>query len=202
MLNRLKNSVARGIRRRRARPGLTISAPRGWVTIMALSGFLVLSVAVGPADADHYYQYTDEHGNIRFTDNLFNVPEQQRDMVQEHRKVPSEPSALDVRNTGVDSTPAGAHRPAAPESSWERDLRVRAAPLDREQAELERGYQELIAEKNSLGDPPPPNAASAEKNAYRARVEALNRKIAAYEQQRERFDEKVADITAGLRTSR
>lgn len=62
------------------------------IKALALRVALILSAGLLPADAE-YYKYVDEHGNITFTDDLSNVPEEERSNAKKLKEPkPSQPS--------------------------------------------------------------------------------------------------------------
>ncbi|MCK4988576.1 MAG: DUF4124 domain-containing protein, partial [Desulfobacterales bacterium] len=51
-----------------------------YLKIFVLIGFLLFSVSVSA----EFYKYTDEEGNIRFTDDINQVPEEQRSKIRSY----------------------------------------------------------------------------------------------------------------------
>lgn len=95
-----------------------------WTTVLALLAALLFAA---PASADYIYQYTDENGHVRFTDDPGNVPEEKRsDMKQMKSDSPAEKSVEGDRNrTDRDRrSPKPRRREAPRESEPERDPRV------------------------------------------------------------------------------
>jgi hypothetical protein len=177
---------------------------KGIGNILLLSGLTILLVS-GTAWGQ-YYQYTDENGVLRYTDNLAVVPPDQREDVKTHESVVSAPveenKSAATSNVSGSQPPAGAaasKRPA-PAGSWKEGVSKRKAAaeeLDHMQAELNQAFMTLQNEKSELtAKEPPPGAASKEKQAYRRKVEALNKKIERYENQLKVFKEKEAAFMA------
>ncbi len=163
--------------------------------VPALVLLLTLVFAM-PADAEYYYQYRDDQGNIHITDDLGQVPEVKRSEVELHRSMP--PTASDSqRNAARGRGSAFQQREAPGSGSWEMNLRREIESLEREQASLRRRFEDIQSEKNALGEPPSSSASRSEKQSYEAEVKSLNRKIEAYEKRRKSFDEKVTVLRSG-----
>ena len=94
------------------------------ITVLALLTALLFAA---PASADYIYQYTDENGHVRFTDDPGNVPEEKRsDMKQIKSDSPAEKSVEGDRNrTDKDRrSPQPRRREAPGDSESERELKV------------------------------------------------------------------------------
>ena len=93
--------------------------------LIAVLALLTALVFAAPASADYIYQYTDENGHVRFTDDPGNVPEEKRsDMKQMKSDSPAEKSVEGDRNrTDRDRRSTQPGRREAPGDS-ERDLKV------------------------------------------------------------------------------
>jgi hypothetical protein len=165
-----------------------------------------LILVFGTAAWGQYYQYTDENGVLRYTDNLAAVPPGQREDVTTHESVVSAP--VEKNNSAAASKSSGFPQPSgdsaktrpAPAGSWKEGVAKRkqaAEELDRMQADLNRTFMALQNEKSALAArEPPPGATEPVKQNYRMKVEALNRKIERYENQLKAFKEKEAAFMA------
>lgn len=157
----------------------------------------VMSIA-GPSKAE-YYQYRDKNGYTVFTDNLVGVPEDKWNEAEAtaQKEISSVPS--NARRHMADNVQQW---PPAVEGEWERGIKKQAVELDAERIALEQRFDQLLAEQAAIGRSPGPGALSADKINYRNRINTLNRKIIAYERDREQFEKKVAELTAGLEFGR
>lgn len=127
------------------------------------------------------YQYTDDSGVVRFTDDSSLIPDDQRSNVQTIESVNSDfvPEKISsASRLGVDSTPA-------------EEIRNSAHELDALGEELMGEYKTLQAEKEALGEPPSYTAKTAEKTEYDEKVKEMNRKIDQYEVHKKEYQEKV-----------
>lgn len=157
-----------------------------------------------------YYQYTDESGNARFTDNLYEVPENQRPAVKTFESVgpvPVDAPAVSAEGAPTDddeaapaeddetapAEPDAAETSVASPDTGEKTFEMDAAELNRLQKELGETRISLEQEKSSLElQAPKDDATTNEKIAYSMQIEALNEKIQQYEKDIKTFEEKVA----------
>jgi predicted RNase H-like nuclease (RuvC/YqgF family) len=138
-----------------------------------------------------YYRYTDANGVLRFTDNLADVPKDQRPNVKTFKSIKSRVAKDEA---GPESTVK-----AAPPSNNSRDEEYAREKdkLDRRQAELNKLFMKLQNERTALAAKAPPAGASAETiDAYRQKVENLNTRIGRYEKQRAEFEKKLKEFHA------
>jgi len=137
-----------------------------------------------------YYQYTDQNGVLRFTDDLASVPPDQRPDVKTHQSIESQPSK---KTTGGAVKEKASRSTASPEKgTWQGRNSQKKQALDQMQAELKATFAALQAERSALEAKAPAKGATfEEKVAYTDKVEALNAKIARYEEQLDAYNEKV-----------
>jgi hypothetical protein len=119
-----------------------------------------------------FYKYRDANGNIRFTDNLGDVPVDQRENVKEYRET---------------ITPEATEEPV----DKPMDLNVRADQLNAERDMLEKEYAELEKERESLEQTTRDPQNDADYEAYKSQVDAYNNRIKSYEEKRKQFQLKV-----------
>lgn len=168
-----------------------------------VTGFFVglLSLpAFGPAFGGEFYQYKDRNGNMRFTDNLADVPADQQQNMKTYEAVegsPVPPPDEEAQTSSLNPPEQGS--PAAGIAKDESDKRAIAAELDKTQAELKQRFKELVAEKAALAaSAPKKGAKSIEKGPYIDKVDALNANIKQYEKDREVFEKRVKAFNESL----
>jgi hypothetical protein len=132
-----------------------------------------------------YYKYKDANGVIRYTDNLLNVPREQRENIQAYQEVVApepDPGAPDERKEDATSTAEN----------------LRIEQLNSERESLEELFKELEAEQKSLmaSSPNPQEAEAVE--THRKRAEAFNQKVKSYEEQRKIFQSKIDAFNAEI----
>ncbi|MBC2714289.1 MAG: DUF4124 domain-containing protein [Desulfobacteraceae bacterium] len=134
------------------------------------------------------YQYTDEGGVVRFTDDVSLIPEDQRPDVKTFESVQSNYS---LEETVQESSTLS-------EDTWTGQVRITAKDLDAMRDDLLREFNALEAEKKALGDPPPKNAKSGVKAEYTYKVTDLNRRIDKYQQRNREFQKKVDEFNSQI----
>jgi len=144
---------------------------------------LVVSLAaVGPAGAQ-FYRYTDKQGNVRFTDDINQVPENQRAKVRSYEE--SRPPAAPVADSDAAPDKKPAAEPPAPSavsgSSDEEGLDSAKAHLEEMKKQVDAEYKSLVKEKESLAKEKELRKTREEINDYNKRVEAFNQRAAKYE---------------------
>ncbi|BBO67549.1 hypothetical protein DSCA_14790 [Desulfosarcina alkanivorans] len=156
-----------------------------------LAFFLIISCAlVLPACAE-IYKYVDENGQKRWTDDLSQVPKEQRPSAQRFESVeetPPEPDTAPAEETRPEASLAiGAVTADTPAPA---DALSREA-LEKEKADLDARYQQLMEERKEL------EQIKTEADSFEARallnekISAYNDKTKQYETQLNRFNEKI-----------
>lgn len=160
--------------------------------------FLVCCLISVSAHAE-FYQYTDKNGNLRFTDNIGDIPAAQRPGVKRYKEL--KPDVLPDKNLTPDVT--GAHDKQAGQSAKGTvSIDRKAAALSKEKADLDQQFAALRAEKEALSKRPGKDAAPDAVKAYTKKVEELNKRIKVYEQKRAAFGKKVGAFEAMVKASR
>ncbi|MCU0599760.1 MAG: DUF4124 domain-containing protein [Desulfobacterales bacterium] len=175
-------------------------------TIILICGFMLLATAA----VAEYYQYTDQSGNLRYTDDISQVPEDQKPAMKtfkSEKKVsnepadeapldendlqPSEPSEPERMDAGGKTDQPDAEEQIAVDFE-EGTLAETAAELDRIQAELNNTRAELEAERAEIkAQAPKKNAKSQERIEYSAKIQDLNNRITQYEEDLKTFEKRV-----------
>lgn len=146
---------------------------------------VVLIVLLVPAMAGaEFYKYRDANGVLRFTDDITEVPVDQRAKLKEYQSVvTTEPSTADKEEQG----------------GQEGSLGARAQTLEAERAALEQEYQAIIEEdrriKASVADSENP----ADPEAYNQQLRELQQRIDAYAEHRKAFQEKASAFDAEIK---
>ena len=143
-----------------------------------------------------YYQYTDQNGVLRFTDNLASVPPDQRPDVKTHQSVESQPvqqtTGSAVKKKASRSAAAAEKETEPSGGTWQGRNSQKKQELDQMQAELKATFEALQTERSALEAKAPVKGATfEEKVAYTEKVEALNAKIVSYEETLDAYNQKV-----------
>jgi flagellar motility protein MotE (MotC chaperone) len=151
-----------------------------------LSLVFIMAVSV-PASAQ-IYEYRDADGNIRFTDDLGNVPEAQRENIKIIQGV-SGYSATDWQDAAPDTDEPDGDADESLQTSA--DLVRLGESLRTEQAVLQEEYEAIEKEKSLLGDPPGDDATLEDLDAYEEKVDVINNRIIIYQKQLEDLENRV-----------
>jgi hypothetical protein len=144
----------------------------------------VLSLIPIPVCAE-YYKYKDANGIIRFTDNLLNVPKDQRQSVQAYKEAVTPEPKLETSDELKEETTSSVET-------------RRIEQLNNEWKSLEQLFKDLDAERTSLLESSPNPQETEAFEAHKKRVEAFNEKIKSYEEQRNMFQSKVDTFNAEI----
>jgi hypothetical protein len=157
----------------------------GWMLVVAV---VWATPAVG-----EFYKYRDKHGTVRYTDNLAEVPPEQREKLQTYEGV-SRPLTQEAPAAAAPDSPApGEPEPQVPE--WTAEQTAAQAAVDqlrqRQQALLEE-YAALQQEREALAASPGQRVSPAEQRRYDQQVQDLNTRLADYQKRRDAFEKEVA----------
>jgi len=145
---------------------------------------VALSLIPMPVFAE-FYKYKDANGVLRFTDNLLEVPKDQRDKIQTYKEVVTpepEPDISDVQK----------------EDAALKNQNNRAEQINSEREVLEQSFKALDAERKSILESPTSPQEQEAYEAHKQRIEAFNARIKAYEEQRKMFQAKVDAYNAEI----
>lgn len=146
--------------------------------------FVALVLISTPGHAE-YYKYKDANGVIRFTDNLLEVPKDQREKIEVYKEV-------------VTPEPTSELSEDQEEGVSLKDQISQVEQMNRERENLEQIYNDLDAERKSLMENSPNPQDQEAYQTYRKRVEDFNVKIKSYENQRKAFQAKVDAYNAEI----
>lgn len=159
----------------------------------------VLFLSVALSGGAEYYQYRDADGNDRFTDNIADIPPDQRPDITTHQSIEPDPYQEETTLDQNAEERQSADQEAADEAmetdrnragaSEERDGGKDALTAQRD--ELRKEFEALQEERKAIGPPPSPKANNAVKNEYNRKITKLNSKIEDYDRRTKAFDEKV-----------
>ena len=146
--------------------------------ILLLSGPWVVSVKA------EYYRYYDRNGNLSFTDNLGDVPFEQRKKVTRYREIisPEVEPRSEIK---------------APENN-EKQLEQQIEAVKQLKKDLDGEYETLAKKRDNLQALKDTPKTKQEDLAYRQQVEAFNREINEYEQRRIEFDARVKEVNSAI----
>ena len=142
-----------------------------YLKIFVLISFILFSVN---ASAE-FYKYTDEDGNVRFTDDINQVPEEQRSKIRSY--VESQSEEVPEQETTQESPEKSEQQANVPDSSEdeaaEGSLEELKSRIDAIKEEVEQAYAALLKEKEQLSE-------DKKKVKTREQVENYNKRIESY----------------------
>lgn len=142
-------------------------------------GLVFILALAAPATAE-FYKYVDEAGNVRFTDDITQIPEDQRAKLEEYDEIANtEPS---------EATPEGDVQESEEDSlvQVKEQLDARGNELDAESQFIERAKAELKERKKKL-------SSNEDIQAYNNEVQQLQQMNVDYLQRVKAYNQDVAD---------
>ena len=158
-----------------------------------LAFFLTVTLLLAAPLYAEIYKYIDENGQKRWTDDLSQVPKEQRSSAQRYETdegTPMDAAAKQVQTvqpessieTKIDVTDTG-------EPSQTDDLSREA--LEKEKSDLDSQYQQLLEERKQLEQIKTEATTFNARAALNDRISEFNRKTEQYETQLNAFNEKI-----------
>ena len=171
-----------------------------WIIVLILTGMYALSSA-------EFYRYVDEEGKVKYTDNLANVPVDQRPKAYEYDDSYDQfaPEEGIEREKPETESPDGALKEAE-------DLRLQREALAKEGEEktleqklretgarLKEEYQALIKEKEELDKLTTRRLTETERKELIKKVRDYNSRTEDYEKRRQAFDKEVEAYNTSIK---
>jgi len=149
--------------------------------------FIAIFIFINNLNAN-FYKYTDRNGNIRYTDNLGDVPENQRNKTQQYHEIEyKEVKNKSVSNEKIDFNSENVKRELGNFQSRNQYYEN----LKKEENELNEEYLKLIDEKKQFQKE---KEKSKNKVFLEQKAEQLNNKISAYDKKRKILEKKIKDF--------
>lgn len=151
-----------------------------------ISAFILITALLFAASVyAEIYKYTDENGQKRWTDDLSQVPKEQRAAAQRIVTEEEKPANATTGKTqgAKPASPLGA-KAAVPDSATANETaELSREALEKEKADLDLLYQQLLEERKQIEKLTP------EALNFKTRAE-LNEKITAFNQKTEQYEAK------------
>lgn len=163
--------------------------------------FILIVLFSAPVSAQ-FYKYVDKDGNIRFTDDINQVPEQQRATVKSYEEAVS---GTDVENEAEqgnsEATPNAQQNTEAAEAVVDIDLGNLEAAYDQLKAlrqEIDKEYNELMKEKETLAKEKAEAKTREQILEYNAKVEQFNERARAHQEKSKKYEAQVDAYNASI----
>lgn len=162
---------------------------------------ILLIFSVLPA-AGEFYKYVDENGNTRFTDDINQVPPQQRQGISSYVESESKPETTAPEPDSDVPEPAAKKQNAADiyaeEKAEDGYYEKTRRELDQMKSEIDAEFEALNVEKEKLTSERE-NANSRDQiQEYNKKVTQLNERAAAYEAKGAEYEKKVGEFNAKI----
>ena len=152
-----------------------------------IMNMLALLVLVSPASAE-FYRYTDPHGNVIYTDDLSNVPENQRSQATMYEESVSKKALPEKAETPPDQQTD--NEMEVLKNEGQRLIAVKAQ-LDKEYNALAAENTKLKAEQKEAVTPDQVKSVNKKVVSFNTRFQAYQEKSAAYQADVESYNKRV-----------
>ena len=161
--------------------------------------FLIFAVLSAASPASAFYEYVDEHGITRYTDDINEVPEDQRFGKEEYQEPDtSQPvtyeSAVSETQNASETTAPSSKKQKNTEFDYDETLNTlkqRVDQLGKEKAEIQKEDDLLLKEKLKLKP-------DEDIEEYNEEVARLRQKTRELEERREEFNDKIDKLNAEI----
>ena len=133
------------------------------------------------------YKYIDENGQKRWTDDLSQVPVEQRDSAE---RIQTEQTLENPADQATDDAAPPEPVEKREQATFDTDEPNREA-LEKEKADLDAMYQELLQERQRIEKAKSETKGAPAKRALRKRITAYNEKAETYEERLKAFNDNV-----------
>ena len=132
-----------------------------------------------------FYKYTDEDGNVRFTDDINQVPEEQRSKIRSYVESQSEavPEQEATQEIPEESEQQANFPDLSEDDAKQGSIEELKSRIDAIKQEIDQAYAALLKEKEQLSE-------DKNKVKTRAQVESYNKRIESYNIRGEDFMKK------------
>ena len=153
--------------------------------IMRISVILLFLLSIAVSSSAEIYKYRDANGVLRFTNNLQEVPKDQREKVDSFHEIETKTEPED---------PAG-----SPAKAPESDIAKQTEALMNEKELLDSEYAKLEDDRKLLVEMSQKEKNDEEDAAFRKQIESFNARTKAYDEKRKAFEEKVGQYNATVK---
>jgi len=159
-----------------------------------LIAVMLMFIVAATASAE-FYKYTDENGNVHFTDDINQVPPDQRQKLQRYEESASQPGEAPpaAQSKQPQEAQAESSLPGGEDEGQAKSLEETRKQLDAMKNELDGEYKALKQEQAKLAAEKSKTKTRADVLKYNKKVESLNQRIKAYEKKSKEYQSLVND---------
>jgi len=155
-----------------------------------ITAYIVLILFLSTICFAEFYKYKDSNGYLRFTDNLAEVPEDQRPKADKYKEyVPKKPDTNAELNKAIQATEKQSNQKLPDAATQPKEIQIQnlGNKISKIQEDLQKEYQQLIAKKKAIEvlDQKAGPKKAAQMQLLKEQAEQLNKDIKAYNQKKE-----------------
>jgi hypothetical protein len=162
-----------------------------WIAFLLVMG----TVSAGFAE---FYKYIDEDGKVQFTDNIANVPPDQRERLEAYEEVTPSKTRQPGQTPEMEAVTGEEGERSTAVVDDEELIDDRAEALEKRGAALEKEYEALMEEREGLDKAAKVRLTPAKKRELVERISDFNLRIKAYEKKRQAYNAEVEAYNAGV----
>jgi hypothetical protein len=162
--------------------------------------FLVC-MGIAPAGFAEFYKYVDEEGKVQFTDNIANIPDDQREKIEAYKEAKSSPpgaSQSEKEERSADTAEAGETAQGGDRITENESVDMQADLLEKRGEALQQEYEALMEEREALDQAAKVRLTPARKRKLVEEISDFNLRIKAYEKKRQEYNEAVEAYNTGV----
>jgi chromosome segregation ATPase len=158
--------------------------------IFIIITFLMFSVSA----AAEFYKYVDEDGNVHFTDDINQVPAEQRAKIRSYvESVSEDPAGQEVTRENQSEQAATDQQTNFPDLSGDESESLEDAKkrIDELKSEIDQEYEALLKEKEQLAKNKEKAKTRKQIIEFNKKVDSLNKRVVVYEKKGKDYKEQV-----------